>query len=181
LEHTEKLLDIPPNPEAGGLDVVLDRTQPVDMPLVLSSSRLDAVSTPENPAPPGSIWEVVIAQHPETILIERNQTLARQLAFRQVAFTLLRRFTYPKWIPQLESAIKEFSHDHKIEVKFVENQLPGIPEAYPDKPDHIDLGTKLSQDVALRLNLPERMVISNKERWYCNGKHCRFTISIVCY
>ncbi|UCE05693.1 MAG: hypothetical protein JSW07_19195, partial [bacterium] len=150
-ERFEKLPEATPDPQAGGLDVVLDRTQPVDIPLVLSSSRLDQASTPAKPAAPGEIWEVIVAQHPEQALIERNQTLYRQLAFRQIAFTLLRRFAFPKWIEQLEAIA-----DYIIDVKFVENEYPDIPPAYPDKPDHIDF-ENVSEAVARSLDLPQRI------------------------
>jgi hypothetical protein len=153
-EFAEKFLDAVPDPQAGGLDIVLDRTQPVDKPLILSSSRLDDASTPDKPAVPGSTWEVIIAQHQEQTLIERNQTLARQLAFRQIAFTLLRRFAYPEWIEQLEKASKQT----EIKLKFVENQLPALPAAYPTKPEHIDLSkAKLDDAIVRSLDLPERI------------------------
>ena len=64
--------------QAGGLDIVLNRTHPVVKPLVLSSSRLDVQpedKTKPTAIAPGKIWEVVIAQHPEQALMERNQTL----------------------------------------------------------------------------------------------------------
>lgn len=162
-EQVQKLADAVPDPMEGGLDVVLDRTQPVDAPLILRSSRLDAPTKPGQPVPPGSIWEVIVAQHPEQALIERNQTVARQLAFRQVAFTLLRRFTYDKWTTQLEDALKK--HDlsgedkyaeYSIPTRFIENRTPQPPTAYPEKPDHLDL-TALSENDARSLDLPERV------------------------
>ncbi|NJL47096.1 MAG: hypothetical protein HC929_05790, partial [Leptolyngbyaceae cyanobacterium SM2_5_2] len=97
----ETFSDVLPDPQAGGLDVTIERSQPIDKPLVLSSSRLDAVSSPNNPAAPGRTWEVMVAQHWEQRLAERNQTLVRRLTYRQMAFTLLRRFAYPDWPRQL--------------------------------------------------------------------------------
>ncbi len=158
-ETVKKLPEAIPDPEAGGLDVVLDRTQPVDIPLVLSSGRLDEASTPAKPAAPGTTWEVIVAQHPEQALIERNQTLYRQLAFRHIAFTLLRRFAFPTWIEQLERAIQEFGHDnYSIPLKFVENQYSEVPEVYPDIADHIDFDAeKISDEQVRSLDLPERI------------------------
>jgi hypothetical protein len=149
-----------PDPAAGGLDVVLDRTQPVDMPLVLNSARLDPPSTPGQPAAPGSTWEVIVARHPEQALIERNQTLARQLAFRQVAFTLLRRFAHDGWVDTLEAAvvIQGGADEHQIALKWVEDELPdGLPESYPEQPEHINLDGSLSDAVARSLDLPQRI------------------------
>ena len=142
-----------PDTQAGGLDVVLDRTRPVEKPLILNSSRLDKASTPGAPVPPGQTWEVLIAQHPEQLLIERNQTLARQLSFRQVAFTLTRRFAYPDWVDQLESATIT---THTINVEFVENSFADIPTTY-DAPDHIDLENPLDEAIARSLDLPLRV------------------------
>ena len=42
-----------PDPHAGGLDVVLDRTQPIEPPLILSSTRLDKPTIPGQPVPAG--------------------------------------------------------------------------------------------------------------------------------
>ncbi|MBZ0283172.1 MAG: hypothetical protein K8L97_20720 [Anaerolineae bacterium] len=162
-EQVQKLADAVPNPADGGLDVVLDRMQPVDPPLILSSSRLDAAPKPGQPVPPGSMWEVIVAQHPEQALIERNQTLARQLAFRQVAFTLLRRFTYDKWTAQLEDALEKHDlsgtnkyADYVIDTLFIENRTSPLPGSYPEKPDHLDL-TALSENDARSLDLPQRI------------------------
>ncbi len=152
-DAAEKFLEAVPDPQAGGLDIVLDRIQPVDKPLILSSSRLDEASTSGKPASPGNTWEVIIAQHQEQTLIERNQTLARQLAFRQIAFTLLRRFAYPEWIEQLQKA-----SNTDIKLKFVENQWPALPAAYPEQPDHINLSKEFIDDAtALSIDLPERI------------------------
>ncbi len=213
----EKLEEAVPDPEAGGLDVVLERTHPVSMPLVLGSRRLDEASTPAKPPSPGATWEVIVAQHPEQALIERNQTLVRQLAYRQIAFTLLRRFALPQWIPQLESAVAQYIvtaqvlteletqvtaavwhalHSmkdeivrgreafktrlaqilgakyneevaeliatyagHRLEINFIENRFPEIPDAYPAQPDHIRFtpGVALDETTSRSLDLPERM------------------------
>ena len=90
--------------DEGALDIVIERTKPVSMPLVLNSSRLDAPSTPASPAPPGTTWEVIVAKHPEQTMIEKNQTLSRQLGYRQIAFSLMRRFAYFDWTKQLEAS-----------------------------------------------------------------------------
>ncbi|ASC70965.1 hypothetical protein XM38_019140 [Halomicronema hongdechloris C2206] len=144
-----------PDPAAAGLDVVLERTQPIDKPLVLSSGRLDAPSQPGQPAPPGAIWEVMVAQHREQRLAERNQTVARRLAYRQIAFTLLRRFAYEDWRQDLGELVA-----NDITLSYVENQeqtLRALPAAYPDRPDHLDLSQRLSETVGRSLDLPPRL------------------------
>jgi hypothetical protein len=134
-----------PEVDKGGLDVVLDRIKPVSMPVVLSSARLDAESTPANPASPGKTWEVIIARHPEQILSERNQTLFRRLSFRQIAFTLLRRFAFRDWIGTLERMI---GNGYSIPFKLIENQVPDIPnELRLD--DFDNLGTEEARSLAL--------------------------------
>jgi hypothetical protein len=148
----EPAVEATPDPDAGGLDVVLDRTHPVQKPLILRSERLDAPGTPGSPTVPGAIWEVIVAQHPEQALIERNQTLARQLAFRQVAFTLLRRFAYGRWLELLQS----FKSD--LDVTFIENTTAGIPGTYPAQPDHLDMDAPALTEEAVRsIALPERL------------------------
>lgn len=153
----EVAVEVLPDPQAGGLDLVLDRTQPIAPPLILNSARLDPRSQPGQPAAPGTTWEVIVAQHPEQTLIERNQTLARQLAFRQIAFTLLRRFAFPEWTVRLENEVRRFNHPSQLQLAFVENQMPALPSAYPEYPDHIDLSTTLSDPVARSLDLPQRL------------------------
>ncbi|WP_164000171.1 hypothetical protein [Pyxidicoccus caerfyrddinensis] len=154
-----------PDPLAGGLDVVMDRTRAVDMPLVLSSTRLDAdaplePSAPDEPLPPvvpsepGSTWEVVVAQHPEQALMERNQTLARQLGFRQVAFTLLRGFAFPGWVSALEGAA---GLSGPLVLTPVEDRVPEIPGTLPEQPEHLDLSGRLSVEDARGLDLPLRV------------------------
>ena len=153
----EALPTVMPDPTQAGLDVVLDRTQPVDMPVVLNSSRLDAPSVPGRPVPPGTTWEVIVAQHPEQSLMERNQTLARQLSFRQIAFTLLRRFAEPEQILLLDAAVKQFpSSSHDLELKPVQNQLPALPAA-PAEPDHLELSGTLEDNDVVTLDLPQRL------------------------
>ena len=158
-ERLKKLPEAMPDPQAGGLDLVLDRTKSVDPPLVLSSSRLDESSQPGKPVAPGTTWEVIVAQHPEQALIERNQTLARQLAFRHIAFTLLRRFAYPDAIARLESALQKHKHTSNLQLKFVENQMPALPSAYPEQPDRIPLPSeaKLEDNIARSLDIPKRI------------------------
>ena len=151
LDAVETFREALPNPEAGGLDVTIDRTQPIDKPLILSSSRLDAASTPGQPAAPGRTWEVMVAQHPEQLLMERNQTLMRRLAYRQIAFTLMRRFAYSDWVEQLKTA----SDYDQLTLQPVQDQYPEIPSAYPVQPDHLDL-TALSAADGRSLDLPLR-------------------------
>jgi hypothetical protein len=146
-----RLEEAGPDPAAGGLDVVLDRTHPVAAPVVLGSRRLDPPVSKESPAAPGTTWEVLVAQHPEQALAERNATLARQLAFQQVAFTLLRRFAYPAWIETLGKMT-----GRAIEVRAVEDVHPAVPASYPASPDHLDPSKPLDDDTARALDLPLR-------------------------
>jgi hypothetical protein len=124
-------LSIGLDPTAGGLDVVLDRVAEVARPLILSSRRIDALATIAQPSPPGAIWEVIVAKHPEQTLVERNWTLARQLAWGQLACTLMRTFAFQTPLVSLRKALVPAQYDFNIE--YVEN-LPGaslLPSAYP--------------------------------------------------
>ncbi len=143
----------------GGLDVVLDRIKAVSTPVILNSGRLDEESTPAKPAEPGQYWEVIIAQHPEQALMERNTTLYRQLSFRQVAFSLLRRINsqllaYPGFFEvyfseNLSAELKELSLDYVADV------YPDIPGQL-DKPRTLDL-TALTKDDRNALRIPKRI------------------------
>lgn len=143
------------DPAAGGLDVVIERTQAVDAPLILGSRRLDEPATPARPPAPGALWEVIVAQHHEQTLAEHNQTLVRQLAFRQIAFSLLRRFGYTSWYHW----VRDFAEDHQRElpVRLVEGEYPGVPDRLPDRPDHLVLDGTADQDELRGLDLPERV------------------------
>ncbi|QXJ25680.1 hypothetical protein AGRA3207_007206 [Actinomadura graeca] len=151
-------IDVPAvkvDPAAGGLDVVIERTQAVDAPLILGSRRLDEPATPARPPAPGAIWEVIVAQHHEQTLAEHNQTLVRRLAFRQIAFSLLRRFGYTSWYHW----VRGFAHDNQRElpVRLVEDEYPDIPDHLPDRPDHLVLDGAADQDELRGLDLPERV------------------------
>ncbi|MFC4049994.1 hypothetical protein ACFOY4_09895 [Actinomadura syzygii] len=143
------------DPAAGGLDVVIERTQAVDAPLILGSRRLDEAATPARPPAPGAIWEVIVAQHHEQTLAERNQTLVRQLAFRQIAFTLLRRFGYPSWYYWVRGFAEE--HQRELPVRLVEDVYPPVPDQLPSRPDHLVLDDAADQDELRGLDLPERV------------------------
>ncbi|HSM84465.1 MAG TPA: hypothetical protein VLS96_22450, partial [Nodosilinea sp.] len=156
LAAVETFTEVLPDPDAGGLDVTLDRSQPIEKPLVLSSSRLDALGTPSNPAAPGRTWEVMVAQHLEQRLVERNQTLVRRLAYRQIAFTLLRSFAYPDWPKQLEQAsTPNQAQEFKLELDVVAASYPEVPSTYPEQPDHLN-PANLSAADARSLDLPLR-------------------------
>lgn len=149
---------IPPvkaDPAAGGLDVVIERTQAVDAPLVLGSRRLDEAATPARPPAPGAIWEVIIAQHHEQALAERNQTLARQLAFRRIAFSLLRRFGYPSWYHWLRAFAED--HQRELPVRLIEDEYPPVPDHLLSEPDHLVLDGAADRDELRGLDLPERV------------------------
>ncbi|MEV4258605.1 hypothetical protein AB0J52_36070, partial [Spirillospora sp. NPDC049652] len=143
------------DPAAGGLDVVLDRTQAVDAPLVLGSRRLDEPATPARPPAPGAIWEVIVAQHHEQTLAERNQTLLRRLAFRQIAFTLLRRFGYSDWYAWVRGFAKD--HQREVPVRLVEDGYPPVPDTLPSAPDHLALDGTADPGELRGLDLPERV------------------------
>ncbi|HEU4404397.1 MAG TPA: hypothetical protein VFS43_03810 [Polyangiaceae bacterium] len=143
---TPRLDEATPETTGGGLDVVLERTRPVAKPLVLSSMRLDPPSTEASPAVPGATWEVIVAEHPEQTLASHNQTLARQLSFRQVAYTLLREFAYPRWLEKLD-----------ITLEPVPERYPPPPAALPPAPEHLDLGAPLADVDARTLDLPARI------------------------
>jgi hypothetical protein len=141
-----------PEIDVGGLDVVLDRIQPVEKPFVLNSRRLDRGGSSELPALPGKIWEVIVAQHPEQALQERNQGLARRLSFRNVAFTLLRRFPYESWQMALHQV-----DDSEWTITPVSTKYPEIPETVPTLPDHLSLDQALDETSALSIDIPDRI------------------------
>ena len=143
---TPRLDEATPETTGGGLDVVLERTRPVAKPLVLSSARLDGPGTPASPAVPGATWEVIVAEHPEQTLVAHNQTLARQLTFRQIAYTLLREFAFPTWIDALDIALVP-----------VPERYPLPPAALPAAPEHLDFGAPLANVDARTLDLPARI------------------------
>ena len=84
------------------------------------------------------------------------------LAFRQVAFTLLRRFTEDGWIAELSEVIRNQSGEpgYLIRTRMVGQATPpDIPASYPPQPDHIDLENleTVSEDDARSLALPARI------------------------
>uniref|UniRef100_UPI0040562D9C hypothetical protein n=1 Tax=Candidatus Electrothrix sp. TaxID=2170559 RepID=UPI0040562D9C len=135
---------------SAALDVVLDRTYPIDKPLVISSRRLDYTPKEQQAKQPGTTWEVIIAKHWEQSLIERNQTLMRQLSFRQIAFTLVRRFSYENYYVNFN----RYLHKHEVgtvSIQAVHNLSANIPLtlAAPAK-----LGADAEQE---SLALPKRL------------------------
>lgn len=148
-----------PNPMSPALDVVLDRIKAVTKPVILSSTRLDQPVPINQPAIPGHTWEVIIAQHPEQALMERNQTLYRLLSFRNIAYSLLRRFALPNLPKDLVDAIN--THDTTIAyapipIDLVQDSYPDIPNSLPKKLPHLDTA-KLSKKELLSLNIPSRL------------------------
>ncbi|MEM8487755.1 MAG: hypothetical protein AAF564_19545 [Bacteroidota bacterium] len=153
---TRERQEASPKTDAGGLDVVIERINPVDKPVILRSARLDPPMRPGTPAKPGKTWEVIVGQHREQALMEKNQTLARQLAYRQIAFTLLRRQTFNTWVTQLN--VLSGDDTENIELIRVENQYPDIPKSYPESPVHLDLTADVIDESALlSIELPERI------------------------
>lgn len=144
--ETPRFEETTPETSGGGLDVVLDRTRAVAKPIVLSSRRLDPPSTPASPAAPGATWEVIVAEHPEQTLVAHNQTLARQLAFRQISYTLLRELAFPSWLTHLGVAVAP-----------VAERYPLLPSALPAAAEHLDLTVPLDEADARTLDLPTRL------------------------
>ena len=143
------------DPAAGGLDVVLDRAHPITMPLVLRSGRLDLRREEGEASKPGTVWEVIVARHPEQTLMERNQSLVRRLSFRHVSFTLLRARGYADWPDQL---FRIASPSTPIVIMPVQDTSAEIPDAYPDKPEHVDLtASALEEDAICAFDFPRRI------------------------
>lgn len=148
------IVPVLPKLEDGGLDVVLDRTKPISMPTILRSDRLDRLSAPGQPAAPGKIWEVIIAQHREQALSERNQTVYRQLSFRHVAYTLLRRFAFEeawgRW--KMDDAI-----DYPFTIEYPANQEAELPQKLEPTFYNLDNPAGLTEDDEIRFALPQRL------------------------
>ena len=126
----------PPDPNVGGLDVVLDRVREVAQPLILGSRLINLPAAKAgDPQQPG-VWEVIVARHPEQALAERNWTAARQLAWSRLAWTLMRTFGFQPSRAQLNALLKNsLSGNYTYEVQPVENlpdrSLPLLPGDYP--------------------------------------------------
>ncbi|WP_073610814.1 hypothetical protein [Phormidium tenue] len=140
-----------PIPKVGGLDIVLHRTEPISMPLVLSSRRLDPVVPEGQSVVPGTTWEVIIARHLEQSLSERNQTLVRHLSFRQIAFTLLRRFSDRELSDDLEEVFGKRPVIQPVQT-YPEREI-AIPQEYPARPVEV----RSTQEERLSLDLPARI------------------------
>jgi hypothetical protein len=149
------LREVVPEPETAGVDVVLDRVRPVATPLVLMSSRLDGVLVPGQPTAPGRTWEVIVAEHHEQTLIEHNQTLVRQLAFRGLAFALLRQFAFTEWAEWLaELGGAPIVLD--IPQNSIGNTVPLPPTTLEGGPAELDF-ENLRDDELRTLDLPLRL------------------------
>ncbi|HEX6183215.1 MAG TPA: hypothetical protein VFZ44_04830 [Pyrinomonadaceae bacterium] len=145
----------------GGVDVVLERIKSVAAPLVLFSGRLDP-KTDKGAAPqPGKVWEVIVAKHPEQLLVERNRTLARHLSYRHVAYTLLRRFAYTPGLRELRKLL--VGQGDVLKVEQAEDVYParGGFDDY-SKPEHIADPARPSADELLTLEIPERIGVFGK-------------------
>lgn len=144
----------------GGLDLVLERGYPVEAPLVLRSERLD-IGDPAGATAPGRVWEVILAQHPEQTLVERNQTLARQLSYRQTAFTLLRRFADDGWLKATNTLFE--AENPLVPLQPVEPELGEQPAArLPSKLEmleHVNPAAMVddAQDELVEYALPTRL------------------------
>ncbi|MFN7931102.1 MAG: hypothetical protein U0Y68_24880, partial [Blastocatellia bacterium] len=141
-------------PAAGGLDVTWERLHSLAPPLVLYSGRLDLAASAAAPSLRGKTWEVVLEKHPEQALIERNRTLQRQLGYRQISHTLLRRFAYADRVNELLAVLARQSYE--VQLKLVEGPAPQtLPSAY-ETPDHLNLRQPTPEEM-LTLDLPQRL------------------------
>ncbi len=149
--NEDEIFTVIPDPDGGGLDVVLDRISPVEQPLILRSGRLDTPESLGQSAVPDKTWEVIVAQHGEQQLMERNQTVARRLSYRQIAFTILRRFAYldyTQWLPNTP------------DVTYIEQQPAPFADTLPLQPDHLQFdenGNLANQSDVYSLDLPSRI------------------------
>jgi len=95
-----------PRPAAGGYDESLDRIRPLTPPVMLYNGRVEA--GPKDDPEMDAVWQVIVDQHLEQRLIECNRTLQRQLAFRQIAVTLHRRFQDAEAIAPILSWVSDY-------------------------------------------------------------------------
>ena len=105
---------------------------------------------------------MIVARHPEQDLVERNQTLARQLAYRGLAFTLLRRFAYMDWVGALSDFDRRDGGESSLVIRLPENITPDIPSDYPERPDHLRARLKADGKILLEEELP-LMLLGNAE------------------
>ena len=133
------------DPVAGGIDAVLERTAPIAAPVIISSTRIDPLAAEGATSEPGQTWEVALAQHPEQALSERNRTLFKLLDYRQIAFTVLRRF-----VPDADF-LEAVDIDAIDPVPPVEQEPPRSTAL-----EHVRMGA-LSSYEAATLALPERV------------------------
>lgn len=158
----------PPRAQAGGLDVVLDRIKEIAAPLILFSGRLDRKTGEAQLPAPGKTWEVIIAKHPEQLLVERNRTLVRQLDYRHTAHTLLRRFAFTAALEKLEIELRRQQSSVLDKVIYTPATTSSPPPLLPgaiDKPDHLALDKlgELGADERLSLDLPSRLGVFGKD------------------
>jgi hypothetical protein len=153
-----EILDYRPDPDQAALDIVLDRTYPIDKPVVLRSARLD-LELPGQAVTPGSTWEVIVTRHWEQNAIERNKTLERQLTFRRIWYNLVRRFAFQNHIEGLKRALDTQKADgpsYVLNPDVVSNRYPAIPSSYLPAPATTNPDTH-DVNESLALALPERM------------------------
>jgi hypothetical protein len=119
-----------PTPLPGGLDFVLPRIQPLAEPTLLFSGRLDGPRPGGGvqPAAPGRYWQVVVGRHPEQALTERNITMARMLAYRQIAWTLVREISPGDVATQQDiQTLLKVTYDLQSTHNVSDPSLPGDP------------------------------------------------------
>jgi hypothetical protein len=157
-EVTAELIQALRDAKLGALDVVLSRIRSVASPALIASRRLDPPSIPGKVTPPGPTWEVILAEHQEQTLSDRNQTLARRLAWQQITHSLERVFQYAPWPDALEDLINYYrpaldggnSHQILLEPVPDNSDLVAIPQVYPAEIARLDPDD-------MRVKLPARL------------------------
>ncbi len=135
------------DPADGGIDVRVDRTEPVAPPVIVGSRRLDHPDVRGGVARPGSTWEVLVAPHPDQVLSERNRTVARRLDHRQVAFTVLRSFSHGRSAEAVDYREQIFEVAAHVPKPIVD-RVPAL--------EHVDL-TDLDEAQRAALSVAERL------------------------
>ncbi|OMQ39324.1 hypothetical protein [Pseudomonas putida] len=77
------------------IDVVMPRTEPLAVPVVLGAARLDVGRGADRR--PGRLLEFLVSRHPDEIASEANLHIADALQFEHQAFGFWREFSQPQW------------------------------------------------------------------------------------
>jgi hypothetical protein len=142
-------------PEPGGVDVILPRIRPLAAPMVLSSRRLDLPSLPGSASPPGKIWEVLLAEHPEQELIDRNRPLVHRLEYRQMLQALFRSFVRNDHTLDQVNQLMAFARSrryHADDQDLVSNDIETLYLSI-GQGDHLELDVRPSRTLTAVCNL----------------------------